>query len=328
MTRARQEQISVQDTPYYHCIMRCVRRAYLCGNDAHSGQNYNHRRQWITDKIQELGGIYCIDVCAYAVMSNHFHVVLHINQDQAGQLSQEEVIDRWTLLFNPSPIVQRYLTGEKLLKVELELLHKNIELWRERLMDISWFMRCLNESIARQANLEDGCKGRFWEGRFKSQALLDEAALLTCMVYVDLNPVRAGMCRTPEQSNFTSIQQRIKQYANKNKRKKQPSNLKLLATTSTQHKNRIPFKLTDYFELVDWTGRISRSDKRGKIPNRYPPILQRLKLDPDKWVEHMEGQRSQSSIALGALHRLQRYAENCGFKWLCGQGYNRGLFGV
>jgi hypothetical protein len=101
-----------------------------------------------------------------------------------------------------------------------------------------------------------------------------------------------------------------------------------LAIKSSQDKTRIPFKLEDYFELVDWTGRISRSGKRGKTPSHYPALLDRLKLDPEKWLEHMEGERSQSSIALGATHKLQKYAKNCGFNWVCGKGYNRSLFGV
>jgi hypothetical protein len=76
-------------------------------------------------------------------------------------------------------------------------------------MDISWFMRLLNQSIATQANQEDNCTGHFWEGRFKSQALLDEAALVACMAYVDLNPVRANIAKTPESSGYTSVKQRV-----------------------------------------------------------------------------------------------------------------------
>ncbi len=106
MTKARQNLISLSDTPYYHCINRCVRRAFLCGEDQFTGQSYEHRKQWIVRKIKELSSVFAIDVCAYAVLSNHYHTVLYVDG-------------------------------------------------------------------ARQANREDGCKGRFWEGRFKSQALLE-----------------------------------------------------------------------------------------------------------------------------------------------------------
>jgi hypothetical protein len=89
------------------------------------------------------------------------------------------------------------------------MLDSQVSTWEKRLSDVSWFMRVINEKIARLANAEDGCKGRFWEGRFKSQALLDEKALLSSMAYVDLNPIRAGIASTPEESDHISIKQRI-----------------------------------------------------------------------------------------------------------------------
>jgi len=180
MTKARIQQIHISETPYYHCVARCVRRAFLCGQDKQTGQDYSHRKQWIVDKIKELSEIYAIDVCAYAIMSNHYHIVLHVNERQVETWSDKEVIKRWYKMFNGNMLINRFKKDELTSKAEYNKVDEIITEWRSRLKDISWFMRCLNESIAREANKEDNCTGRFWEGRFKSQALLDETALLTC----------------------------------------------------------------------------------------------------------------------------------------------------
>ncbi|MCP4412369.1 MAG: transposase, partial [Gammaproteobacteria bacterium] len=204
MPTARKYQISLSDTPYYHCMSRCVRRAFLCGEDNLTGKSYQHRKQWVVDKLGQLADVFAIDVCAYAIMSNHSHLVLKINKTKAESWSIDEIIKRWTQLFSAGVLIQRYQSGLCYSEGEINKVYALCDMWRKRLMDISWFMRCLNESIARQANAEDKCTGRFWEGRFKSQALLDEQALLACMVYVDLNPVRAGISQTLEDSDFTS----------------------------------------------------------------------------------------------------------------------------
>ncbi|WP_199405245.1 transposase [Corallincola holothuriorum] len=205
MTRPRSELVSPADTPYYHCVCRCVRRAFLCGEDRFTNTDYSHRKQWVLERLALLGEVFTIELCAYAVMSNHYHLVVHLNPKRAESLSDTEVAERWAKLFTWPIMVGRYLAGKLTTDAEKQVAIDIIQQWRERLSDISWYMRCLNEHIARKANEEDKCKGRFWEGRFKSQAILDEAGLLACMTYVDLNPLRAGVVDTPEQSVDVSI---------------------------------------------------------------------------------------------------------------------------
>jgi REP element-mobilizing transposase RayT len=168
----------------------------------------NHRRQWIEDKMLELASIFAIDLCAYAVMSNHYHVVLFIDKVCADNLSKSEFIERWPQLFAGNTYSQRFIKKERLNSVEEANLDRFVDQWRERLMAISWFMRIFNESVARKANKEDKCTGRFWEGRFFSQALPDEKALAACAAYVDLNPIRAGLSKSIPGSEYTSIKRR------------------------------------------------------------------------------------------------------------------------
>ena len=318
MPKPRYAQVSLEATPYYHCVSRCVRRAFLCGHDTHTDQSYEHRRGWIEDKLLQLGAIFSIDIAAYAIMSNHYHVVLHIDKAQAEGWSPKQIVDRWHQLFSGHPLSQRYAKGDTLSRAEWTQLEKDINTWRQRLMDISWFMRVLNESIARLANSEDDCTGRFWEGRFKSQALLDERALAACMAYVDLNPIRATMARTPEESAYTSIQQRIQQALiskQPHHTHQQPRALLPFAGYPRHGMPKgLPFRLDDYLALVDWTGRIIREDQRGAIPSHLPPLLQRLNIEPQHWLYMTQHFESKFKRFVGTAFRLKQVCESLGYQ--------------
>jgi REP element-mobilizing transposase RayT len=207
---ARRDIVHEECIGVYHCIARCVRRAFLCGVDSYSGRDYSHRKAWILDRLRALAGLFGVEVCGYAIMSNHLHLVLRNRPDSVEQWSDAEVALRWRKLFPQRDDT----TGEPAEPddYDLAMLMANADrlaTLRGRLSSLSWFMRCLCEWVARAANREDGSAGRFWAGRFKSQPLLDEAALLACSVYVDLNPIRAGIASTPEESHFTSGCDRI-----------------------------------------------------------------------------------------------------------------------
>ena len=148
MAIARKRQVSLVDTKYYHCISRCVRRAFLCGEDRFTGKSYEHRRGWVEDKLLVLAKIFCI--------------VLYVDDKKANSLNDKAIIIRWHKLCKGTLLTQKYVQGEKLSKVELIFFNQTVKQYRERLSSISWFMRLLNEDIARRANKEDNCTGRFY----------------------------------------------------------------------------------------------------------------------------------------------------------------------
>lgn len=295
MTLARKYLISTEDTPYYHIMTRCVRRAFLCGKDKYSGHCYEHRRGMIVERIKILAGIFNIDVCAYAVMSNHYHLVLKINSTY--DWSEKQVLVYWSQLCQLPLICEKFINGEPQSKAELEVVYQQTDVYRKRLMSISWFMKLLNEHIAKTANQEDKVTGSFFESRFKSQALLDEKALLTCMAYVDLNPIRAAIAKTPEDSDYTSIQERVRSKS---------SNLISLGF----NEDAVDFSLDDYCELVDATGRAFRVDKKGFIDDSLPPILQRLGLDESTWLDELKQFKSKGKKAIGTIEKLKQYVNH------------------
>ncbi len=351
MTSARRTLIDPESTPFYHIINRCVRRAFLCGEDKLTGKSFEHRRGWIVDKVKALSTIFCIDTCAYAVMNNHYHLVLKIDTDKAKSLSNKEVISRWCKITKGHAVATKYMNGEILIEGERLLLDGLLAKWHERLSSISWFMRCLNEEIARRANREDECKGAFWEGRFKSQALLDEQALLACMMYVDLNPIRAGIANTLQSSDFTSIQERIAEFNSLDTNPTKPtlsitqantshptdlqsnlagSSLKPLTkfdgSTHLATQSGIPFHFCDYLELIDWTGRAIRHDKRGFIDSKQPKLLYELGISPDTWITSAKEFRRQYSGISGRWDAMCEFKKqhNCG-KWCKGKASSNAL---
>ncbi len=363
------------DVGVYHCISRCVRRAFLCGVDAVSGKSFEHRRQWIQDRMRWLAGIFGIDVLAFAVMSNHLHIVLRNRPDVIAGWSDDEVAQRWWRLFP----LRREADGSPAEPEdhELQMLVARVEVLRARLADVSWFMRCLSEGIARRANREDDCTGRFWEGRYKCQPLLDEAAIVACMAYVDLNPIRAGIAATPETSPFTSAYERI--HAELSTPLPQPSvtqtgsaqetdtrtpanssatrKTKTTARSAAQPMRRddwlaplelapthaeeqatpvplgrasnrgcLPLTQTEYLQLLDWTGRQIRRDKRGQIPSDLAPIVLRLGIHPDQWLHLVSHYGKLFRSAAGRPASLEEEATRREKRWLQGSASARQVF--
>uniref|UniRef100_UPI002494E560 transposase n=1 Tax=Shewanella japonica TaxID=93973 RepID=UPI002494E560 len=268
---------------------------------------YDHRRGWIESLILELTDVFAIDVAAYAVMSNHLHVVLHIDIEMVNHWSDRDVVIQWHKLFKGDVLTHKFAKGQLIESHEVVRLKHTIAIYRSRLCDISWFMRCLNEPIARQANQEDNCSGRFWEGRFKSQALLDEAAVLACMAYVDLNPIRANMAATPEQSDYTSIQQRTKAAL---KGEQPKALLPFIGNERANQPKGIAFSLKDYLELVDDTGRVIRDDKRGAIKVSSSKILNRLNINQVNWLKLATEFGQLFHGPVGSLQELTQYCEH------------------
>ena len=360
----------------YHCFTRCVRRAFLCGFDPLTGRDFSHRKAWVVDRLRYLAAIFAIDVCAYAVMSTHDHTILRTRPDIVATWSDQEVATRWLTLFPPRRGVKR--TAAPPTEEEIRALaacQERIAQLRQRLCSLSWFMGRLNEFIARVANKEDKVKGRFWESRFKCQALLDDAAIAACMVYVDLNPIRAGIAATPEESDFTSIQERIRAWQKEtittgavpsesaqniqagsfggNMQKMEDageiSNLNLkrsaaasnslddasaparwLCPISSESQRRGILQMTEaeYFDLVDKSGRMTRSNKRGAIDADLAPILLRIGANSDAWLDTISRFGSNFCLAAGLLPNLRNFADQIGSRWLKGVAMARTAFAL
>jgi hypothetical protein len=358
---ARKDIVDETVVGVYHCVSRCVRRAFLCGTDDFSGRNFDHRKVWMQHRLEFLAAIFGLDVLGFSLMSNHLHVLLRNRPDVVAQWSDEEVARRWYRL-HP---LRRNADGTPAEPLESELAFvatgpERLATLRTRLASISWFMASLCEPMARRANREDGCTGRFFEGRYKSQRIADDAALLACSMYIDLNPVRAALAENPETSEFTAAFERIaarQQLAGLEDATMSDEGPTAMASTArdgwlspvpdadvpgepsvaavSKHcgsrrasdRGFLSMTLDEYLELLDWTGRQVRADKRGAIPLHLAPILERLHINGDAWVDTIDQFGRLFRRAAGRVASMAALAAARGKRWFHGVSACRTAFG-
>jgi hypothetical protein len=203
MAIARKRLIDPSVTRWYHCISRCCRRLPLLGS------GMTDRKAWLQNRIQELTDVFAISVAGFSVLDNHLHLLIRLDPERALDWSEEEVARRWAKLFPPrlkrkiQPVSPQWIESKV---ADPQWIAKR----REHLQSASWFMKLLKEPLARMANREEGCEGAFFSPRFKSIALLDLRSLLSACIYIDLNPMAAGINYLFEQSPYTSVAERLR----------------------------------------------------------------------------------------------------------------------
>lgn len=207
---ARAEVFSQDIVATVHVMARVVRRCFLLGTDSVTGKNYDHRKVWIEEQLNRLAAQFGIDLLCFSILSNHFHLVLRSRPDAVATWDDSEVARRWLMLCpirkdkNKAPIEPNEFELNSVRNDPAKLAEV-----RNRLSNIGWWMRLLCQNIGARANNEDQEVGKFWQSRYKAVRILDEETLLACAAYVDLNPIRAAMAETIEQSDYTSVQRRI-----------------------------------------------------------------------------------------------------------------------
>jgi hypothetical protein len=308
MTIARPHLIDPSVTRWYHCVSRCVRRAFSLG------EGPDDRKKWLEKRLEELAEIFAMAVGGFSVMDNHLHVLVRLDSDVANGWSDQDVVRRWGRLYPPRDKSREALPVPEAW-VEWRLKDARwVATVRERLQSISWFMKCLKEPLSRLANRQDKVRGAFFESRFKSVAILDLEALLAVGVYIDLNPVAAGIAAAPETSKYTSIKQRVDHVEAQG----QAARLEAAEGGSVagsraaagleeslwlcpiEDRRRLDsaregmlegFPLGSYLLLVDYTGRLFRTGK-ATISVELAGIFDRIRTSARSWRARLEKLRT------------------------------------
>ena len=331
MTIARAQLVDPAITRWYHCVTRCVRRACLLGEGA------DDRKLWIENRLQELAQLFAVSVAGFAVLDNHLHVLVRLDPDLAAGWSDEEVVRRWGRLFPPRDRARQPLpVSDPWVRERLQDATR-VARARQRLQSLSWFMKCLKEPLSRLVNREEGTRGTFFEGRFKSIAILDDEALLATCASIDLNPVAAGLAAVPESGAHTSIKQRVEHVtaqgrvddlnaaergsvAAAERSSGLEESLWLCPIEDRRHVDSVRegmiagFPLGSYLLLVDYTGRLFREGK-ATISRELSAVFARLGSSAEGWESRLlklSAGRLLGRYFAASRQRLREVAERLG----------------
>jgi len=300
MSRNSRHQTVPGDVPgTYHCWQRCVRRAFLMGNDPYSGKDYSHRRAWIIERLQLLVSCFAIEVAFHSVLSNHFHLVVRTLPRLTERMGRHELARRWLRVYPGKRVLDGQWiepTQEQVEELANELREDEKKLNKicKRLSDVSWFMGALNEYVARRSNLEDEMSGKFWQSRFKCRNLKDADDLLICGIYVDLNQVRAGLSVSADAME-SSVACRMAARLQESKGEPRQADAWLAPFTldpilvgldekpskSGQRptdKGLLPMTFESYLQLLDEVGRAIAQGSKGTVSEQLATILDRLSI--------------------------------------------------
>jgi len=313
MTTARKDLVDVDVTRWYHCISKCTRACHLLNGGP------DDRKRWIEERLQMLDQAFAIAVGGFSVMDNHLHLLIRLDPEEAVQWSDQEVIRRWIAVYPPSQLAT---DDPKVVKKWVDHKaqdKKHVKTIRQRLQNLGWFMKSLKEPLARLANGQDGCKGSFWEPRYKSIAILDTEALLATSAYIDLNPVAAGIAEVPEKSEYTSIHQRVAHVREQGKLdclkaaragsvagSRAAGNIeqghwlvpiedRRIGSRTAREGMLETFSLGSYLLLVDYTGRLHRNGK-ARVGSAVEEVFERLGTSQDYWCQRIGKMLSSESL--------------------------------
>lgn len=334
---ARREIIRPGAAGFFHCWQRCVRRAYLLGKDPLTGKDHTHRREWFIQRLRLLVSCFAIDIAFEAILSNHFHLILRANPRLVKRMGDGEVARRWLRIYPGKRVLDENWIEPTDQQIEALVADKaKMAVVRKQLSSVSKFMAALSEYIARRANAEDDCDGRFFSGRFSCREITHDAGLLVAGLYVDLNLLRAGEAQTPETSVYTSAWFRIQsRQASAKNSPSQPNDSWLAALTlQADHLGDVPclsgkrasdkgllsMTLDDYLQLLDWSGRQLRANKRGAIPANLAPILERLGIEGEALLDTLEDFPRLFRRLVGTAEQILERAQEVGRRWMHGVG--------